>query len=492
MTTVAQLLPTTELPPAVAAMAISGLSLDSRKVAHGDAFFALSGAQQDGRDFIPAAVSAGAALVFADGQVEAVDDTRAVPVITLPALRARVGDIAARFHGGRIGRLAVAGVTGTNGKSSTAWYLRDALAALGHRCALVGTLGMDFEGQHIDSGHTTPDVLTLHAGLADFADAGADSVVMEVSSHALVQQRLSGVPMQCAIFTNLSRDHLDYHGSMDAYFDAKAALFDWPGLALAVINTADEWGQRLWSRLDRADCKKVSFAGADADVRLSDARLHDAGVDVALSIAGESVQVNAALYGQFNIDNLMAVAATLHGQGMCAADIERALAAVTPVPGRMAPVPAAGGPRVLVDYAHTPDGLEKALQACRAHFSGRLWCLIGCGGDRDTGKRPMMASVAQRLADQCVFTSDNPRSEAPEDILADMLAGVSGADNVISIVDRAEAIAHVIAEAADDDLVLLAGKGHECWQEIGGTKLPFDDRDIAASALQQRLAGRSS
>lgn len=492
MTTVAQLLPSLDLPPALAALSVSGLSLDSRTVSRGEAFFALSGGQHDGRDFIPAAVSAGASLVFADGLEAAIDQGQGVPVITLPALRTQVGDIAARFHGDRVSTLAVAGVTGTNGKSSTAWYLRDALAVLGHRCALVGTLGMDFEQQHIDSGHTTPDVLTLHAGLARFVDAGADSVVMEVSSHALVQQRLSGVPMRCAIFTNLSRDHLDYHGSMDAYFDAKAALFDWPGLALAVINTADEWGQRLWSRLDNAACQRVSFGGHEADVHVRDSRLHADGMTVTLSVAGTPVQLSVALYGQFNIENLMAVAATLHGQGVAATDIERALAAVTPVPGRMAPVPATQGPRVLVDYAHTPDGLEKALEACRAHFQGRLWCLVGCGGDRDTGKRPMMAAVAERLADQCVFTSDNPRSEAPQAILDDMLAGLSDADAVTVIADRAEAIGHVIDQAEDGDLVLLAGKGHECWQEISGQKLPFDDREVAAAALSQRQTRRSS
>ena len=322
--------------------------------------------------------------------------------------------------------------------------------------------------------------------MAAFRQRGAQLVAMEASSHALVQDRLAGVPVSVAVFTNLSRDHLDYHGDMDRYFAAKAKLFARPELQYAVINNADPRGYQLAATLAEK-MPVITFAGDDATVRCSDWQAVESGIDCQLEIAGQSLRCHVPVYGQFNLENVMAVAGVLHGMNYSAADIARGLEAITPVPGRMQIVPGKG-PRVLVDYAHTPDGLDKALTAARMHFSGRLWCVVGCGGNRDAGKRPQMAAVAERLADQLVFTSDNPRYEEPQSILADMLAGVEDADRVQVLADRKAAISSAIADAADTDVVLVAGKGHEAWQEIRGEKIPMDDCQLAASALLQREA----
>lgn len=480
MMTLSALLPQQKMPAPLAAMAIRGLTLDSRAVTPGDAFFALPGEHFDGRQYIDQALAAGAAVVIAEAQGLEQQHER---LVAISALGAQLGELAARFYGSRDAHARLLGVTGTNGKTSVAWFLRDALNALGESCALIGTLGMCFANIRVAANRTTPDVLSLHRTLADFRQQGAAACAMEVSSHALDQGRVDGLPIEVAIFTNLSRDHLDYHGSMDNYFAAKAQLFARPEVQLAVINRDDAYGRRLLAELPPS-MQKVSYGhAAEAEVHPNKIEFTAVGLRLTLSIAGTELSCMLPLYGDFNISNVMAVVAVLHGLGYDAAAIGRALGALTPVPGRMQPVAAAQGPRVLVDYAHTPDGLEKALSAVRAHFAGKLWCVIGCGGNRDVGKRPQMAAIAERLADRVVLTSDNPRDEAPATIIAQMLAGLARPKDALQLIDRPAAIAATIAAASQQDLVLIAGKGHEDYQEVHGQKLPMDDRLLAAAAL---------
>lgn len=491
MMTLQQLLPHHALPADIGARVANALQLDSRAVRAGDVFIAVPGVAADGRAFISQAVSVGAVAVFAEAMTFSVELEGDVPCIQIPNLVSQVGDIAARWYGEPAQELNVLGITGTNGKTSIAWFMRDALTALGQRCALVGTLGIGFKGQEKSTGHTTPNPIALQAGLAQVKQAGADSVVMEVSSHALDQRRLGNMPVPTAIFSNLSRDHLDYHGDMEAYLAAKSALFTRDGVALAVINADDAVAADLICQLaDGVRC--VTYGSLPTStVRCVERVMNAEGMSLTLCIGGTSVSLSLPLYGAFNLSNLMAVAATLHGQHVDAGHIGDALAAVTAVPGRMEPVVLMAGnpqPRVLVDYAHTPDGLEKALRACREHFDGKLICVVGCGGERDEGKRPQMAAMAERFSDRIIFTSDNPRSEDPKAILAQMMTGVSVPNAVHVEVDRAAAVEYAVAQAGLNDVVLLAGKGHETYQEIAGVRHPCDDRALARAALEKREA----
>lgn len=488
MMTLQQLLPDLPLSSLHGQRAVQGLRLDSRRVRDGDLFVALRGSQHDGRRFIEAAILAGAVAVLSEAEHFSEAEQGGVVVIGVPALSGNLHQLAARFHRNPMASMSVLGVTGTNGKTSVAWFLRDAMNAVGMPCGLIGTLGAHFSDYRDDVGHTTPDTLTLHESLAAFRDRGAKFVAMEVSSHALSQGRLAGVPVSIAGFTNLSRDHLDYHGDMDSYFVAKRRLFQGNSVAGAVINTADHYGQQLADGLS-ANIRCVRVAGKDADIDCAQSRLTADGLEAQIRIGSDTVSLQAPLYGRFNIDNLMIVAGMLALQGLDARAIERALAAVTPVPGRMQPVWDGIGPAVLVDYAHTPDGLEKALQSTREHFHGKLWCVVGCGGNRDAGKRPQMAAVAEKLADHLVFTSDNPRHESPQAIINDMLSGVEQRDAVMVIADRAAAIRHALMQADRADVVLIAGKGHERWQEIGDQRIPMDDLQLARDALRERNGG---
>src|SRR5690554_112940 len=493
MMTLQQLLPNLPLSARHGQCQIQALRLDSRRVREGDVFIALAGAEHDGRQFIESAIHAGAVAVLAEAERFSEAEQGMVPVIGVPNLAAMLAELAARFYHDPAASLNVLGVTGTNGKTSVAWFLRDAMNALDMPCALIGTLGVHYADYHDDVGHTTPDILTLHESLAACRDRGAKHVAIEVSSHALAQDRLAGVVINVAAFTNLSRDHLDYHGDMDSYFVAKRRLFQSHGVAAAVINSADRYGAQLADSLtDNIRCVRV--AAADADVTCTEVKLHADGLRAWFSLGDEKLLLEAPLYGRFNIDNLMLVIGMLAVQGLDIRAIERALAAVTPVPGRMQPVrddkadsaSSAQQPTVLVDYAHTPDGLEQALRAVREHFTGKVWCVFGCGGNRDSGKRPQMGAIAEQLADQLVFTADNPRKESIQAILADMLVGVQQAEAVIQIADRPAAIRYAIEQAAAEDVVLIAGKGHERWQEIGTEKLPMDDVLLARAALRAR------
>mgnify|MGYP000432704944 CR=1 FL=1 len=484
--TLARLLPEQHLPPEVAELSIADLQLDSRRLERGDLFLAMAGERADGRAYIQEAIRAGAAAVLTDDEQPALDQRQPVPVIGVPDLRARAGELAGRFFGEPGRELRVFAITGTNGKTSTAWFLRDALQAPGRESALLGTLGARCGEQTLETGHTTPDVISLHRWLRRFRDQGAQVLVMEASSHALAQNRLDGVVVQTAVFTNLSHEHLDYHGDMDAYYRAKALLFQRPELELAVINVDDEAGRRLLNDLP-AGVQVLRFGqSTDAEVRRLGFAPAEDGMTLEIVVGRETVTVQLPLFGRFNADNVLAVAAVLCGLGHDSDAIAAALAGVTPVPGRMEAADTESRPRVLVDYAHTPDALEKALSAAREHFRGRVICVTGAGGERDTAKRPVMAATAERFADRVVLTADNPRGEAVDAILEAMRSGLSSPDRVLIEPDRPNAVQVAVQEAGEEDVVLIAGKGHESWQEVRGEFLPMDDRELARAALAAR------
>lgn len=490
MMPLARLLPDVTLPPALQDCVVTGLTLDSRTLRAGDAFVAIPGAAVDGRRFIDQALQAQASCVLAEAEGL---EQQADRLLAVSDLKTQLGALAAQFYGtAQAGDLLV-GVTGTNGKSSVAWFLRSALNALGRQCAMIGTLGMQFGAIAFDNDHTTPDVLSLHRTLAAFHQAGANACVMEVSSHALTQGRADGVPIQVAVFTNLSRDHLDYHGTMPAYFAAKQRLFMRPDVTLAVINADDSHGQQLLQQLP-AQVRAVTFGAADnAVVRVLACRADATGIGMTVALPDGELAVELPLFGAFNVSNVLAVMAVLHGLGHAAADIGRALQALTPVPGRMQQVNRAQAtqPCVLVDFAHTPDAVEKALTAVTEHFSGHVWCVIGCGGNRDQGKRPLMAAVAEQLSQRLVLTSDNPRNEDPLFIIGQMQAGLVAPQKALVEPDRAAAIDLAIRQAGAGDVVVICGKGHETTQEINGQFYPLDDRALAKAALE-RWWGASS
>ena len=479
------------------AQGCAGLGTDSRRLRPRDGFLAWPGRRHDARGQAKAALAAGAAacLVEAEGVAAfAFDDRR---IAALPALKVHAGEIASAFHGEPSARLQVLAVTGTNGKTSTAWWTAQALALLGRRCGLMGTLGIGEPGTMADTGLTTPDAVMLQGALAAFVRQGFAACALEASSIGLVEHRLSGTRIAVASFTNFTQDHLDHHGSMAAYWAAKRRLFDWPGLRAAVVNVDDPQGAALAAELQgRPDLASwtVSTRGAAARLQAQGLQHQADGLAFDLVEADERHAVRSALFGDYNASNLLVVAAGLRALGLPLADIAAVLPRLTAVPGRLQPVIGSSGsgvdaPLVLVDYAHTPDALDQVLQALRplaAARGGRLWCVFGCGGNRDAAKRPLMGAIAERRADRVVLTSDNPRDEAPGFILSQILAGLTGHDDVAVIEDRAEAIAYAVGGAAAADVIVLAGKGHEPYQETAGVRRPFVDAEVAARALRLR------
>ncbi|MBV0932691.1 UDP-N-acetylmuramoyl-L-alanyl-D-glutamate--2,6-diaminopimelate ligase [Marinobacterium weihaiense] len=471
---------------------VTGLALDSRLVRSGDLFFARSGVASRGADFMVDAERRGAVAVLVQ-RGELRDGERgslAIPVLEVDDLDTQIGQVASRFHGNPSHHLKVIGVTGTNGKTSCSHYMAQALEQLGHRAAVIGTLGNGLLDNLQPATHTTPNAVALQALLAELLEQGAEYVVMEVSSHALDQQRVSGVHFAAAGFTNLTRDHLDYHGDMACYGDAKARLFLQYAPALQAINLDDVFGRTLWQQMQPRPARVLGFAMSEpgADVQAEQLLFRPDGIHFTLVLEGERAEVRAPLLGSFNVSNLLLCASLLHGLGYSAAEIAVALGKLAPVPGRMQVLPSVPhAPAVVVDYAHTPDALAQALQALRLHRTagGRLICVFGCGGDRDTGKRPEMGRTAAELADRLVITSDNPRSESPAAIIEHIQAGVPAGVDLQLEVDRAVAIRRALTEADAPDMVLIAGKGHERWQEINGVKEPFDDCQQAWHVLQE-------
>ena len=464
------------------------LTADSRQVRRGDVFVAFPGAHVDGRDFIAQALERGAAAVIAEAGAKSLLAAGGTPAVEVAGLAALSGEIAHLVYGRPSEKLWLAGITGTNGKTSVSQWIAQALEAMGKRCAVVGTLGNGFVDGLVESPNTTPDAITLHAALAGFLERGAQACAMEVSSIGLDQGRTNGVAFDVAIFTNLTRDHLEYHGTMQAYAAAKERLFAMPGLGATVINLDDPFGidlaRRLKGRLPTLGYT-LENASADADEVLCAENLRMGAAGIEFELRGATIA--APVVGRFNVSNLLAVAGALLTRGESLDAIAKAMRSIRPPPGRMQVLGGHHQPLVVVDYAHTPDALEKALGVLRETATargGKLVCVFGCGGDRDPGKRPQMGAIAEQLADCVLVTSDNPRSEDSQAIIAAIVSGMKARPPVQ--IDRAQAVAEAIAAADARDVVLLAGKGHEPYQEIAGVRHAYSDLDAAKSALEAR------
>ncbi|MFV3387381.1 UDP-N-acetylmuramoyl-L-alanyl-D-glutamate--2,6-diaminopimelate ligase [Pseudomonas sp. NY15364] len=471
------------LPAAEGSVLIRELTLDSRKVRPGDLFLAVPGTQQDGRVHIADAIARGAAAVAFEAEGAAPMHADSAVLVPVKGLAGQLSAIAGRFYGEPSRALHLVGVTGTNGKTSVSQLLAQALDLLGQPCGIVGTLGTGFYGALEQGKHTTPDPVGVQATLASLKQAGARAVAMEVSSHGLDQGRVAALEFDVAVFTNLSRDHLDYHGSMEAYGAAKAKLFAWPNLCCRVINLDDAFGRELAGQAHESRLIGYSLNDAGAFLYCSEAHFDDHGVRARLvTPRGEGV-LRSNLLGRFNLSNLLAVVGALLGLDYALDEILKVLPQLQGPAGRMQRLGGGDKPLVVVDYAHTPDALEKVLEAMRPHVEGRLVCLFGCGGDRDRGKRPLMAAVAERLADVVWVTDDNPRTEEPAQIVADIRAGFAAPEQVQFIHGRGDAIARLIAQAEVADVLVLAGKGHEDYQEIMGVRQPFSDLIEANKAL---------
>ncbi len=465
---------------------VASLCGDSRRVVPGDVFVALPGHHTDGRAYIADAVAKGAVAVLASGRE--LGDV-GVPALAVDNLSALSGEIAHLVYGRPSEQLWLAGVTGTNGKTSVSQWIAQAMNLFDCKCAVIGTLGNGFPGELRESPNTTPDAITLHRTLAGFVAEGAVACAMEVSSIGLDQERVTGASFDVAVFTNLTRDHLEYHSSMEAYGTAKARLFTLPTLNAAVLNLDDEFGRELARRLKgRLHTIGYTLGGAPAaavDRLLTAENLTMAGAGLAFEVDG--VRFAAPVVGRFNAANLLAVIGALLAGDETLDDIAAVLPRIQPPPGRMQTLGGDGRPLVVVDYAHTPDALEKALSTLRetaAARQGRLVCVFGCGGERDPGKRPLMGAVAERLADRVLLTSDNPRGEAPAAIIAAIVQGMKAAPAIEA--DRATAIRLAVEQADDADVIMLAGKGHEPYQEVMGTRHPFSDVEQARLALEAR------
>ena len=460
---------------------VHALVSDSRRAGPGTVFAAYPGEARDGRDFIAQAVAQRVDGVLWEADHYQWDPALGVPNAGVAGLKTRIGEIAAQVYGDPSRALHMVGVTGTNGKTSVAHWVAQAFTALGRKTAVVGTVGTGFPDALTPALNTTPDAIELQQRLAQYRQQGAAACAMEVSSHGLAQGRVNGTAFNVAVLTNLSRDHLDYHGDMESYGAAKARLFDWPGLEWAVLNVDDAFGRQLESATRRARVAGYGFQrGAVVGEKL---QLSQAGLHLRVRTDWGNAELDAPLLGRFNAANLLAVLTTLLVSGMKLEEACQALAHITPPPGRMQTLGGNAHPLVVVDYAHTPDALEKVLATLREIVSGgRLICVFGCGGNRDRGKRPLMGQIASEGADEVWITSDNPRNEDPRHIIDDILAGTGGKPRVEP--DRARAIFEAIGGAHQGDVVLIAGKGHEDYQEITSERLPFSDVAVANKALE--------
>jgi len=478
------------LIPAAAPLDVSDITAHSAEVVPGGLFLACGGGRHHGLRFLDDALHRGAAAVAWEPQPQLARPLLPAGVagLEIPGLRQRLGGIANRFFASPSAALAVTGITGTNGKTTVAWLLMQALGRLGRPAGYMGTLGHGSAAGLRAGALTTPDCVTVHRRLRELADGGVREVAMEVSSHALDQGRVDGVAFRTVAFTNLSRDHLDYHGDLADYAAAKARLFIEYGATVAVINLGDAFGREIAGRLP-AGMRLIgvsAVAGLPAVVSMQRRVADGTQRGLYLEVDGTRVAFDSPLPGAFNVENLAVTAGILHAGGFAPTAIAAALAACEAPPGRMQVLASASGPRVVVDFAHTPDALRRALEALRAEGPARLWCVFGCGGERDAGKRALMGAVARELADHLVLTDDNPRGEDPEAIIAAIRVGAGRGPGVEVIRDRAAAIRHAIAAAGREDTVLIAGKGHESVQIVGRESRPFSDQAVALAALAGR------
>jgi UDP-N-acetylmuramoyl-L-alanyl-D-glutamate--2,6-diaminopimelate ligase len=472
---------------------IRHMTADSRQVNVDSLFVAYKGDATDGRAYIPQAIANGASAVMWEQDGFAWNADWKLPNQSVAGLKQAVGELASEFYGNPSEQLWMVGVTGTNGKTTCSHWLAQAFTALGRQSAVAGTLGNGLLSNLSKTSNTTPDAIVLHSLLADYLAQKAQVVAMEVSSHGLDQGRVNGVAFDVAVFTNLTRDHLDYHGDMQAYGNAKKKLFAWDGLKTAVLNRDDAFGAKLAAELS-AQGKSVmtyglnkDFAGEN-DIAVNSMQLTDAGMRLDVITPIGEATLSATVIGQFNAYNLLAVLATLLASDVALADAVQALSNIKSVAGRMQQCGGGEQPLIVVDYAHTPDALEQVLKSLRAQLTANaeLICVFGCGGDRDQGKRPLMGKVASVFASRVIVTSDNPRSESPASIIQAVMVGAG--EKATSIENRAEAIKQAIKTASKGDVVLIAGKGHEDYQEIDGVKYPFSDMQVAQDVLQEMAA----
>ncbi len=468
---------------------IGGLAIDSRNIKPGDLFLAYPGQRSDGRAHIAQAIAAGASAVLWDSSGFQWNLEWRVPNLGVADLRSQLGEIASRFFGNPSRKMWIAGVTGTNGKTSCSHWIAQSLTRLGRKTAVIGTLGSGFSGALDAAVNTTPDAISLQSNLAGLLTGGATGCAMEVSSHGIDQGRINGVEIDVALFTNLSRDHLDYHQTMEDYGAVKARLFHWPQLKHAVVNIDDRFGRALAESIDRSRVNVLGYGFGRGEIAGHRLDLSTRGLKLEITTPWGSAHLTSQLIGEFNAANLLGVLAVLMTADVSLRDAVDALALVEPVPGRLQMVRTPNAPLVVVDYAHTPDALEKALRTLRNLLpaAANLHCVFGCGGDRDPGKRPLMGEVATRLSDRVIITSDNPRSEDPRAIIEDIVAGAH--PNYTIEADRSSAIFKALKSAAPNDIVLIAGKGHEAYQEVGTRRLPFDDVQVARDGLRRLAEG---
>lgn len=474
------------VPADLAALPVNRLCLDSRDVQAGDVFIAMAGTATDGRQFVADAFARGAVAALVE------HDSDAARVIVVPQLRRRVSALAAKLYGDASAQLPLYGVTGTNGKTTTAQLLAAALTRLVGPSFVLGTLGYGLHGALQPGRHTTPDAIAMQRLLAEGLAQGARAAAMEVSSHGLEQGRVEALHFRTAIFTNLTRDHLDYHHTMAAYGAAKRRLFVWPQLQHAVINADDAFGRELLADPAITAAKYAygtrKHAIADLAGSVHAERIHYSNEGILAEIVtpwGRKL-LQSPLLGEFNLSNLLAALTALCANGFALDDVAGVLGTVQPIAGRMERFGGGDQPLVVVDYAHTPDALEKALMALRLHCHGKVAVVFGCGGDRDKGKRPEMGAIAERFADMVLLSNDNPRSEAPQAIADDIRAGMTAGSNIRFIADRKQAIATILSELAVGDAVLLAGKGHEAYVEANGLRTPYSEVAVVRELLGDR------
>ena len=467
---------------------ITGIALDSRKVQPGDLFCAYQGYKEDGAKYIEAAIQNGAVAVICDDNK--LERNCLVPLFFLANLHNIVGELAAKFYHYPAHKMTIVGVTGTNGKTSITQFIARALARFNKKCGVIGTLGIGFPDHLVATGLTTPDAITIQKTLADLLQNGAEAVAVEASSHSLAQNRLEAVNPQIAVFTNLTRDHLDYHTTMKNYFSAKLKLFQMLSVKFALINVDDEYASQLIQALpEHVQAFGYSIEGKSLDIPMLTATkisILSHGFTAEIKTPWGEGSFRSSLLGRFNIANLLAVLGVLCLMDINFKDALQSLEQLTTVPGRMVTIKISEEtPLVVVDYSHTPDALEKALSVLHEHCSGKIWCVFGCGGDRDRGKRPIMGQIAERCSDHFIITNDNPRTEDPKQIVADILSGLAAPEKAVIEYDRGKAIRLAIHAADANDVVLIAGKGHENYQILGGETIHFDDVEEARAALGQ-------
>lgn len=468
---------------------IKGLKLDSRKVVKGDLFFAFKGSQQDGRDYIEQALQQGALAIVYDPEDYQLADTivsqhPCAEFIAVEHLQHQLSSIAGHFYQEPANSLRLIGVTGTNGKTTVTQLIAQALDLLSEHCGIIGTLGTGFWSDLQQAKQTTPDAITIQESLADLLTKGARTVALEVSSHGLDQGRVEALPFKVAVFTNLTRDHLDYHHTLENYGAAKAQLFTWDSLDRKIINQDDPFGQQLIQLNQGQDLLTFSLEDETADLYCENIEFSEYGIKASLVSPQGKGLLQTKLVGRFNLSNLLAVVGSLLGLGYDLATVLMTIPKLNAPAGRMQREGGDGKPTVVIDYAHTPDALEQVLTALRPHVKNKLWCVFGCGGSRDKGKRVAMAEIAERLADNIVITDDNPREESSASIIEDILQGFNIPQAVSVIADRKQAIWQTVERAAANDVILVAGKGHEDYQEVMGKRTHFSDFEEVSKALQ--------